>query len=188
MAESINIVPPTYNFTVEAYHKLVDVGILKAEDKVELIEGKINTMSPINSPHSATVRRLGDILRHIFREKAIISEQNPITLGTHSEPEPDVAVVKFQEDYYQNAHPTAEDMLIAIEVSQSTEKYDRTTKLPLYAKFKIPEYWLVNLNKKEIEIYQNPKNGKYTSITIFDIEEKLKTGLVDSISVKRIIK
>jgi len=187
MIENIKISIPTYNFSVEAYHKLVDVGILKEDDKVELIEGQIVIISPIKSHHASCVDRLGDILKQRFGKRAIIRSQNPIVLGTHSEPEPDLAVVHYKEDYYENAHPKPKEVFIAIEISQSTESYDRTIKIPLYAKYGIPEVWLVNLNKKVIEVYQRPKKNTYTSTTIYSLKDKIQSGFIKPLAVKRII-
>ena len=185
--EANNISIPTYNFSVAAYHKLMDVGILKEDDKVELIEGQIVTMSPIKSHHAACVDRLGDILKQRFGKKAIIRSQNPIVLGTHSEPEPDLAAVQYKEDYYEKAHPKPAEIFIAIEISQTTEHYDRTIKIPLYAKFGIPEVWLVNLNKKVVEVYQRPKKNTYTSTTIYSLKDKIQSGFIKPLAVKRII-
>ncbi len=189
MSESINISLPTYQFSVDAYHRLVEVGILNENDKVELIEGQIIQMTPIKSPHAACVDRLGDLLRILFVKKSIVRSQNPITLGEHSEPEPDLAVVKYKADYYENAHPTPKEIYIAIEISQSTEQYDRTIKIPLYAKHGIPEAWLVNLNKKEIEIYQQPTEKGYSAISIYCLADTLQSKLLKKVlPVKQVIK
>ena len=189
MSESINISLPTYQFSVDAYHRLVEVGILKEEDKVELIEGQIIQMTPIKSPHAACVDRLGDLLRTLFIKKSIVRSQNPITLGNHSEPEPDLAVVKYKADYYETAHPKPADIFIAIEISQSTEQYDRTIKIPLYAKYGIPEAWLVNLNKKEVEIYQQLTADGYSTCSIYGLTNVLQSNLLKkSLPIKQIIK
>lgn len=188
MAESIPISIPSFDFSVESYHKLVSSGVLKPTDKVELIEGKIIPMSPINSPHAACVRRLGNILRKIFVDTAIISEQNPITLGTHSEPEPDVAVLRFDEDNYEEAHPCEKDVLIAIEVSHTTQKYDRETKLPLFAQYDIPETWIVDLKAKSIEVYSKPMNGEYGDKKTFQQGDVLESGYFERLLVSRVIK
>lgn len=185
MAESQNI--PTFQFSVEAYHKLMDVGILKPSDKVELIEGQIVQKTPIKSTHAACVDRLGDILRGLFVKKVIVRSQNPITLGKHSEPEPDLAVVTYRKDYYKKSHPIPKEILLAIEVSESTEQSDREIKMPLYAKYNIPEAWLVNINKKEIEVYQHPTEEGYISKTIYGINDKLQFEFLKRpISVKKV--
>jgi len=188
MAESIPISIPTYNFSVETYHKMADTGILKPTDRVELIEGKIITMSPMKSAHAACVDRLGDILKHIIPFKVNVRQEKAITLGTHSEPEPDIAVVKFREDYYEAAHPTAVDIFIAIEVSLTTQKYDRETKIPLYASYGIPEAWIVDLKKKVIEIHQKPVGDSYTTKTTYKMTDTLTSNIIEKLAVNRIIK
>lgn len=189
MSENINISLPTYQFSVDAYHRLVEVDILKEGDNVELIEGQIIQMTPSKSPHAACVDRLGDFLRTLFRKKSIIRSQNPITLGKHSEPKPDLAVVKYKADYYETAHPIPEDIYIAIEISQSTEQYDRTIKMPLYARYGIPEAWLVNLNKKEIKVYQQPTKSGYKTTTIYNLTDVLQSNsFKKKLPINRIIK
>ena len=167
---------------------MADKGILKPTDRVELIEGKIITRSPMKSPHAASIRRLGDILRHTITEKVIISEEKAITLGTHSEPEPDIAVVKFRDDYYEEAHPQAEDVLFLVEVSLTTQKYDKEIKLPLYASYKIPETWIVDLKEKIIEVYQEPVGEAYTVKNTFKITDKLTAKYIEQLGVNRVIK
>lgn len=188
MAESIPINTPTFNFSVEAYHKMAETGIIKPTDRVELIEGKIITMSPMKSAHAATVNRLGDILKHLITQKVNIREEKAVTLGTHSEPEPDITIAKFRDDYYEEAHPTAKDIFVLIEVSLSTQKYDRETKVPLYANYNIPEVWIVDLKEKSIEVYEKPKGEGYTSKKVFGINDVLKSSFVEQLAVSRVIK
>lgn len=188
MAESIPISIPTYNFSVEAYHKMAETGVLKPTDRVELIEGKIITMSPMKSSHAACVDRLGDILKHIISIKVNVRQEKAITLGTHSEPEPDIAIVKFREDYYEDAHPQPKDILVLIEVSLTTQKYDRATKLPLYASYGIPETWIVDLKEKVIEVHEKPEGDKYTSKKTFKQTDSIETQLIKKLAVNRVIK
>jgi len=188
MAESIPISIPTFDFSVESYHKLVSSGVLKPTDKVELIEGKIIPMSPINSPHAACVERLGELLRQKKQDNQLVRSQNPITLGTHSEPEPDLALVKYRADFYEDNHPTAADVFIAIEVSYSTQKYDRETKIPLFAQYGIPEAWVVDLKAKTIEVYANPMNGEYGDKKTFKREDVLESRYFERLLVSRVIK
>ena len=188
MSESIHHYP-VYQFTIEAYHKLVDAGILNEDDKVELIEGQIVQMSPINSSHAACVDRLNYKLRELFIKKNIIRVQNPIMLGDHSEPEPDLAIVAYRKDFYEDAHPTLEQIYLIIEVAQSTEYSDRSVKVPLYGKYNIPEVWLVNLNKKEIEVYQQPIKNGYKLKTLYGMNDKLpSTSLKKALPINQVFK
>ena len=169
-------------FTVDEYYKLAEVGILKDTDKVELINGEIITMSPMNAPHSGMVARIARLLIKKLDEKATILIQSPIRLDNHSEPEPDLIIAKFKLSDYTKFHPTPTDTHIAIEVSDSTLEKDRAIKVPLYATANIPEYWIINLVDKQIEIYRQPKKGEYHFKQI--ISEKDQLICVDGLSLE----
>ncbi|OIN58702.1 hypothetical protein BLX24_14180 [Arsenicibacter rosenii] len=148
-------------FTVDAYHRMAETGILSENDRVELIKGELINMSPIGVRHAACVNKLTYLLGQFIGQKAIISVQNPIRLNRYSEPEPDIMLLRPRSDFYANAHPTANDVLLLIEVSETTLTYDRTTKLPLYAQADIPEVWIVNLAENQLEVYQTPTEATY---------------------------
>ena len=143
-------------FTVEEYHRMAQAGILSEDDRVELIEGEIVNMTPVGSRHAAVVDRLNRILSRRIGERAIVRVQNPIRLGEHSEPQPNVTLLRPREDFYASAHPGPEDVLLLIEVAETSAEYDREVKIPLYARFGIGEVWLVDLEGKAIEVYRNP--------------------------------
>ena len=156
--------PATQEFllTVDDYYKMAEVGIIPHNARVELINGKVRYMSPINSPHASMVNRLTRILNKLLEGRATISPQNPIDLGAkYSEPEPDIAVAKYRTDDYEEFHPRVEDIFLLIEVADSSLMYDRTEKLAMYADKKIEEYWIVNLGRKKVEIYRQPKGKRY---------------------------
>ncbi len=189
MTESIPNFVMTYNFSVEDYHKMADFGILKHTDSVELINGQIIEVTRDKLPkHAATICRLSDIFRELSKERISISDQKAITLGTHSEPEPDLAVVKYREDYYEDGHPTPKDIYLVVEVSLSTQKYDRAVKLPLYASFDIPETWIIDLKKRIIEVYEQPKGDQYLSKKVFGMKDVLSSSFIDKLAVNRVIK
>ena len=146
--------------TVKEYQKMGEVGILQ-EQGIELINGEIVETSPVGSKHAKVVKQLNRLLNKLLGEKYIISIQDPITAGDFSAPEPDVAVLKFRADFYGNAHPLGADVLLVVEVADSSFEYDRTIKLPIYAQSGIPEYWLINLEKDEIEAYWEPAGNTY---------------------------
>ncbi len=148
-------------FTIEEYYKMSDAGILREDDRVELIEGEIVEMSPVGTPHSSSVVRLTRLLILAVGDKAVVSTQNPIRLGKRSQPEPDILILKPRGDDYAEAHPEPKDVLWLIEVSDTTLNYDRTTKLSLYARFNVPETWIVNLTDKRLEIYREPSPRGY---------------------------
>jgi Uma2 family endonuclease len=150
-----------HRWTVAEYHRMGEVGLLNEDSRVELIDGEIVEMAPIGSEHGGKVNRFIHLFSKIFGDKAIIAAQNPIVLGGYGEPQPDVAVLRWREDYYERAHPHAEDVLLLIEVSDSTLRYDRDVKVPLYASHGIPEVWLLDLQQRQLEIYREPVRGQY---------------------------
>ncbi|WYL97316.1 MAG: Uma2 family endonuclease [Gloeotrichia echinulata IR180] len=154
-------------FTVEQYHKMVDSGILTADDRIELIGGEIIEMSPIGTKHAACVNRLVNLLAQLSRKRIILASQNPIALNENSEPQPDVALLKPRDDFYETAHPQPSDIFLLIEVADSTVKYDREVKIPLYAQANIIEVWLVDIYEQVIEVYQQPISAGYQHIQKF---------------------
>ena len=148
-------------FNVREYERMIETGILTKYDRVELIEGEIVEMSPIGISHAACVNRLTTLLVQKLGRDAIVSVQNPVKLGERSEPQPDFALLKWRDDFYGQSLPTPDDVLLLIEVSDTTLKFDRQVKAPLYARAGIGEFWLVNLQDDEVEIYANPSGGAY---------------------------
>lgn len=157
-------------FNVEDYYRMAEAGLFSEDDRVELIEGEVIKMSPIGNRHAGCVNRLNSFFSRKVGHVAIISVQNPIRLNDFSEPEPDIALLKPRDDFYSESHPTAADVLLVIEVAETSVEYDRSVKMPLYAQAGIPEGWLVNLPKDIIEIYTQPKDGKYQKV------QRLKRG------------
>ncbi|MBI5755402.1 MAG: Uma2 family endonuclease [Nitrospirae bacterium] len=151
-----------HRFDIETYHRLISDGILREDDRVELIEGRIVDMTPIGSRHSAVVNRLNDLLTQKLQRRVIVSVQNPIQLlQEQSEPEPDITLLKYREDFYSDELPKGDDILLIIEVADTSLEYDRETKIHMYAKAKIQEVWLVNLLENCIEIYSSPLPAGY---------------------------
>jgi Uma2 family endonuclease len=158
----------TKKFTVEQYHQMGKANIFHPEERLELIKGEIITMSPMGLKHITTINRFNNLLVYELHQKAIISVQNSIQLGKDSEPQPDLVVAKFREDFYKDQRIKPENIYWLIEVSDSTVKYDRETKIPLYAENQIPEVWLINLNKNTLEVYRQPENNGYQDFQKFN--------------------
>lgn len=171
-------------FNVKEYYRMLEVGLLSEDDRVELIEGEIIELSPIDSAHGGTVKRLSSFLHSKLGDDVIVSVQDPVRLDDFSEPQPDLAVLKPRKDFYSTSHPTPQDVLIVIEVSDSSLEYDRGVKLPLYARARIPEAWLIVLAKKTIEIHSQPKNGKYQKVQGVKPGKALRSPTVPAISCK----
>jgi Uma2 family endonuclease len=148
-------------FTVAEYERMGAAGIFAADDRVELIAGEIVEMSPIGKRHAACVGRLTQTLSLLLQSAAIVWVQNPLRLDDFSEPQPDVVVLRPRADFYEQSLPTPADVLLVIEVCDTTLEYDRQIKLPLYARAGIPEVWLVNLADEQIETYAVPAGDAY---------------------------
>lgn len=147
------------SFTVEEYYRMAQAGILTEDDRVELIEGEIIKMTPLGSRHAACVDRLTQLFSARIRGQAIVRVQNPIRLSERSEPQPDLALLRFRPDFYATAHPGPQDVLMVVEVAETSVDVDREVKLPLYARFGIAEVWLVDLAGEQVEVYRRPTQG-----------------------------
>ena len=135
-------------FTVDEYHRMGQVGILGEDDRVELLEGEIVEMAPIGSRHQATVDRLTRLFSGRMADAVLVRVQGPVRLAEDSEPQPDVTLLRLRDDFYATAHPGPEDVILLVEVSDSSIEYDREVKLPHYARQVIPEVWIVDLDKE----------------------------------------
>jgi len=173
-----------HHFNVEEYYRMAEVGLLSEDDRVELIEGEIIEMSPIGSTHGGTVNRSSTFLNRELAGIVIVSVQNPVRLDDFSEPQPDIALLKPRKDFYSKTHPTAEDVLVVIEVADTSLAYDRNIKLPLYAQAGIPESWLIVPAKEVIEIHSQPKNGKYQKTQRLKRGKALVSPTIPSLSCK----
>jgi Uma2 family endonuclease len=147
-----------HRFTVDEYEQMTDIGILNENHRVELIRGEIIEKMAIGDQHAARVNKLNRLVGRTLGDAALVSIQNPIRLPD-SEPEPDVALLRPQEDYYASGKPGPADILLVIEVSDSTLDFDRDVKLPMYADAGISEYWIVNLVDETLEVYRQPMPG-----------------------------
>jgi len=170
-------------FTVDDYYRMAESGILREDDRVELIDGEIIEMAPIGSGHAGTVDEFGDIIRTLLDGVAIVRSQNPIRLGHRSEPEPDLALVTRRPDYYRGDHPRPADVLLLIEVAESSLEYDQQTKAPLYARAGIPELWIVNLIDRVIEVYREPSPEGYQSVRIMRRGETIQPVSFPDLSI-----
>lgn len=148
-------------FTVEEFERMGGAGIFSEDARLELIEGQIVELSPTGSRHASCVIFLNRFLNQAAGNSALISIQNPMQLNDITEPQPDVALQRLRDDFCRNSHPKPQDVLLIIEVSDTTVDYDRLIKLPLYAKAGIPEVWIINLPAEQIEIYAEPVGDAY---------------------------
>ena len=171
------------SFTVAEYRRMVEVGILSEEDRVELIDGEVFEISPIREPHAASVDVLNEIVRDRLGRSVIVRVQGPIQLDDFSEPQPDISILKRRDDFYRGGHPRPEDILLIIEVSDSTVDFDRKVKVPLYARAGIPETWVVNLPEERIEVYSDPVGGEYQTARSYTRGRKLQSHTLAALRV-----
>jgi len=154
--------PTRHRLDVEAYYKMAEAGILPEPRRVELIDGDIIDMTPIGSGHAGRTNRLIEIFaRAAVAGQALLTAQTPLRLDAYNEPQPDVMLLRPRPDHYTARHPSAADVLLLVEVSDSSLAYDRNTKLGLYARFGVPEAWIVDIPGGAVEAYRTPKDGAY---------------------------
>jgi Uma2 family endonuclease len=158
--------PSPRRFTVAEYYKMARAGILRPDERVELLDGEIFTMAPIGSGHAATVAYLSRWFDRRVEDRAVVWTQSPVRLDTGAQPEPDIALLRFRPDLYAGALPGVDDVLLLIEVADTSFPFDRTKKLAAYARAGIPEVWLFNLRRTQTHVFHNPQGATYREHTV----------------------
>ena len=182
--DTADIVLTRHKIDVDDYYRMAEAGILSEDDRVELIEGEIIDMAPISVGHAATVMRINQALVSGCAGRAIVSVQNPVRLDRASEPQPDFSVLRLRADGYETAHPGPADVLLLVEVANSSLRFDRTVKLPLYARAGIPEVWIVDLQHRTVEAHRLPENGRYTQTASYGPGDRLALALAPDIALR----
>ena len=170
-------------FTADEYHKMAEVGILRSDDRVELIDGEIIRMSPIGSRHADCVNRLMGLVYDQLHGTATVSIQNPVRLSVDYEPEPDLAALRPRNETYAERHPAPEDVLLVIEVSDSSLQYDLTMKLPAYGRSGVLEAWIVDLDGERIERHTDPFAGGYRLRALAQSGERLTSTVLPQVVI-----
>lgn len=160
-----------------------EAGIFRQDARLELIEGEIYEMSPIGNAHASCVKFLNGLLNRLFGGAFIVGVQDPIRLDDFSEPQPDVSLLRWRDDYYRDAHPTPADVLLVVEVADTTVVADRRVKMPLYARAGIAEAWLVNIPEGQVEVYSDPAGGAYRRAEVFARGAEARSHTVESLAV-----
>ena len=161
--------PKRRPFTVAEYCAMAEAGILCEDERVELLDGEIIVMAPIGEPHEDVTTRMDSDLQHSLYQRAWVRVQNSVRLNDYGLPEPDIAVVRLRDDYHRN-RPTPSDVLLLVEVADTSLEFDREVKLPRYAAAGIPEVWIVNLRARQVEGYSDPVDGTYRSRRVVTAE------------------
>jgi Uma2 family endonuclease len=171
-------------FTVDDYYRMAEVGILKPTDRVELIEGEIVEMSPIGVRHAMAVNRATMLFARGVGDKAVVAVQNAARIDTYNEPQPDVVLIRPREGFYGTEHPRPDEVLLLIEVSETSLRFDRNVKLPIYARSGIREVWIADLNSDTVTAFRKPKDKTYTETLIRERHESISPDAFPDFSIK----
>jgi Uma2 family endonuclease len=172
-----------HRFDVEEYHRMLEAGVLSEDDRVELIGGEIVDMTPIGGPHLSCVVALTHLLVMAAGGRYFVSVQNPIRLGPSDEPQPDVSLIRTQPEPDAEGPPGSDEVLLVIEVADTSLAYDRDVKLPVYARARIPEVWIVDLRGRKVEVYADPASGGYRVFRAAGPSEQLSSETVEGLSL-----
>ncbi|MGG6295446.1 Uma2 family endonuclease [Leptolyngbya sp. AN02str] len=164
---------PQRRWTVDEYHRMIAAGILTPRDRVELLDGHIIEMVPQEPPHASTTSSVGNDFVLLFAGKAWVRQQLPITITPNSEPEPDIAVVKLNDRRYRDRHPVSEEVYLLIEVADSSLTYDRDRKAQVYAKANIPEYWVIDVNQRQVLVFREPQEDTYQVKQVLEMTDSI---------------
>ena len=172
-----------HRFTVDEYHRMAQAGVFHEDDRVELIHGQVVEMTHIGPGHSGCVGDLTTLFSRRAGDAALVWVQNPVHLGEHEEPQPDLVLLRPQPGTYRQAHPRPADVLLVIEVADTSVRYDRETKLRLYAEAGIPEAWLVNLPAETIEAATDPGPDGYRTVRRVRRGETLRPIMLPGVEI-----
>ena len=175
--------PRRLRFSVDEYYKMIELGILKDYEKAEIIEGELIQKMPIGDTHAFVVDVLAEFFIKNVPDNVRVRVQNPIRLSDYNEPEPDIVLADLTK-FDGKRHPRPEETILIVEVSDTTLKYDRDTKLALYAESEIPEVWIINLKNEIVEVHQKPSVGIYQLAQIYKRGEIVKSAILPNFEVE----
>jgi len=162
--------PQRHPITVQEFFRMGETGVLAPETGIELIDGELIDMPPIGPQHASRTKRVSALLHRAIGERAIVSTQDPILLGDLNAPQPDIALLVPRDDFYEAEHPHPADVLLLIEVADTSLTYDYDRKLPLYARFGIPEVWLIDIAGRTVMIHRDPQAEQARYAARFPLE------------------
>ncbi len=179
----MSVQPARYRFTVHEYERMGATGVFAADDRLELIDGEVVTMAPIGSAHAGCVGRLTRLFSQVVGNRALVWVQNPVRLDERSEAQPDLALLRPRTDFYSAGHPGPDDVLLIVEVADTTVEYDLDVKAPLYARAGIPTTWVVDLAERCVHVLSDPAPSGYTAAERATGEATLSVGGLGGITV-----
>ena len=175
--------PTRTRISTDRYHRMVATGVLTKYDRVELIEGDMLDMAPIGTKHSAITSRLHELFVLAVSRSATVVSGGPVNLGEFSEPQPDLMLLKRREDFYGGKLPEAADVLLLIEVSDSSLAFDQGVKLNLYARYGVAEYWIVDVEGKRVVTYREPEAKGYLRTLEFAAADSVAPTAFPDVSI-----
>jgi Uma2 family endonuclease len=174
---------PRHRLTVRDYHRLIEAGVLRKNDRVELLEGQLVDMASIGPRHALAVDALNELLVMAAAGQALVRVQGPIVLDDTSEPQPDFSLLRRPWQGYPDEHPRPPDIYLLIEVSDSSLNFDLGAKLELYARSGIREFWVVDLTNNRVLVHRGPNDGRYDSITSVDVSGTLQVEALPAVTI-----
>ena len=172
-----------HRFNTSDYYRMGQTGVIKPDARVELLDGEIIDMSPIGPFHGGVVNRLNSVLNQNAKGRYLVAVQNPLHLDDYSEPQPDVMLLRPVSDDYASKHATCTDVLLLIEVADSSLEYDRGDKLSAYARGRVPEVWIINLAQRVLEVYTEPHLSGYRSAVSLRLGERISPRAFPDVSL-----
>jgi Uma2 family endonuclease len=180
--DETRVPPARHRLDVDDYHRMGEAGILTEDDRGELIDGELIDMAPIGQDHAGTTGVLNHALALAFSRRAIVWMQNPLRLDRFNEPQPDITILRPRDDFYRRGEPPGPaDVLLLIEVADSSLRHDRGVKLPLYARAGIAEVWVVDLRQRVMEVHRGPGADGYATVTTHGPEDTVSPALTPEI-------
>ena len=175
--------PRRHAVSVEEYMRMGEAGVFAPDARLELIEGEIIEMAPIGVPHASIVAILTRLFVRQAGDAGFVWVQNPVIVGKRSMPQPDLALLKAREDDYSTRHPAVDDVLLAVEVSDSTLAFDVGTKVPLYARCGVAEVWIVDVNGAAVVVHRKPGARGYASVSTVCGDEQVECVALPQVHV-----
>lgn len=184
MSAVLSDIPPTrFKLNVEQYHRMGELGILRPEDRVELIDGELVRMAPIGSMHGGLVSRLNRLLVERVGGRGVVSPQNSLRLGDYTEPQPDLAVLRWRADDYMAGIPRSVDALLVVEVADSSLRFDRDVKLGFYAESGVPEVWIVDVRQRRVLAFSEPSARAYRAERVLEAGQACECAALPGVRI-----
>jgi Uma2 family endonuclease len=176
--------PQKHPISAEEYLRMGEAGVFPPDARLELIDGEIIEMAPIGSPHAGCVKKLNELFIQRGGDRVVVSVQDPAVISDRSVPEPDLALLRRRSDYYSRSHPTAAEVLLVVEVADTTLAFDLGAKARLYARAGVPEVWVVDVNARAIHVLRDPAEGAYRATFFARVQQRVSSLALPEVHVE----